>query len=859
MDRESPSVSHRRSRSRRRSAAAGPDAAVPRRPSDLTESLCLALSATHDPSEAARAFLRDVAAALGVEAWLAAWDADRGEATWLPAGSSGPFPSELAGRRDSLLARALVDGVSSRVDDLEAGGGFAERRHMRSRGGAWSVQAIGSAGTREGCLVLRAPAATELGAGVLERLGPALSLAELHLRLARVQRDLESRVEQRTAEIALLYETSRALGFVAEPEDLFRLLASALRRAVPFDLCAFLLALPERREMVVHLAAASDPRTVRKLARLASDEFRRLSGTSPGRAPVTIQTLDTAAGGPGLTAADLRAVAHAPLQVRGRTVGVLSVASRQAEAFGEVRMRLLHTIAAQAALTLDRLRSAREAESRRVHSMIESMAEGVVLLDRSLRPVMVNPAARAGLEVLTGRRAPKTVTHLGGVSLRSLLRDLDSSEAPVRTFEVGSADRGRIFSITCSPVRGPEGRAEGLVVGVSDVTESRVLQIQLAQRERLSALGEMISGVAHELNNPLASVMAHAELLLARPAEPVVHRKLESIVSESRRCQRIVQSLLRFARPHAPERLPVDLNEAVESVLQLLGRQLQVDDITVALDLTRPLPPVMGDPHLLQQVVLNVVFNAYQAMKERGGPGSLAVATGSRGASVVVTFTDDGPGIASEHLNRIFDPFFTTKEVGKGTGLGLSLAYTAVRDHGGTIMASSGLGRGATFIVELPAAGAAEVAAARRADVAPGRALRTDTPGAPSATEPCGARIRGAEDETALAEVMTEVLQAHGYTVETVGDGRAARERVASGEYDVIISDLRMPQMNGREFYRHVAGTRPSLARRVIFSTGDTANPEAQAFFEEAGVPVLSKPFSLAELLSMVESVLARD
>ncbi len=293
----------------------------------------------------------------------------------------------------------------------------------------------------------------------------------------------------------------------------------------------------------------------------------------------------------------------------------------------------------------------------------------------------------------------------------------------------------RIYAVSVSPVGGAAGAPGGIVVVISDVTEARLMEEQLLQSEKLSAIGEMISGVAHELNNPLASVMGFAQLLQDARVGEDVKRKLGLIYSESQRCQRVVQNLLSFARKHRPEKRLLDLNSALQSVLQLLSYQLRVDGVEVRASLDPQLPGIHGDFHLLQQVFLNIINNAHQAMRETAGPRVLEVVSGLRAGRRRPPQGRTGPGSRSatrgpasapENLKRIFDPFFTTKQPGQGTGLGLSLAFGAVNDHGGRIHARSQPGKGTTFVVELP----------RGAVAAPVEEAREEAPVAPGAAPP---------------------------------------------------------------------------------------------------------------------------
>ena len=227
-------------------------------------------------------------------------------------------------------------------------------------------------------------------------------------------------------------------------------------------------------------------------------------------------------------------------------------------------------------------------------------------------------------------------------------------------------------------------------------------QHQLIQSEKLSGIGEFVAGVAHELNNPLTSVMGFSELLQQGDMPEQQRRYLDVIFKSSKRCQKIVQSLLSFARRHAPERKVVCVNEIVESAVEILQYQMRTSNIEVLTQLDPRLPATEVDSHQMQQVFLNIINNARQAMEGQPAKGRLRVSTESSASRVRIIFQDNGPGIAPENLKRIFNPFFTTKEVGKGTGLGLSLCYGIVSEHGGTITPSSELGEGATFVIELP-------------------------------------------------------------------------------------------------------------------------------------------------------------
>jgi len=371
-------------------------------------------------------------------------------------------------------------------------------------------------------------------------------------------------------------------------------------------------------------------------------------------------------------------------------------------------------------------------------------------------------------------------------------------------------------------------------------------QEQLIQAEKLSALGEMISGVAHELNNPLTGVMGYAQLLMGAGESQEVNANLERIHKEAVRCQRIVQNLLGFARGHHPERKLVDVNDVLRNTIDLRSYQLKVDNVELTVDLAQNLPPVLADAHLMQQVFVNIINNAHQALMEVKRPGSLVVRTREVGGRVRIEFIDNGPGIPHEKLGKIFDPFFTTKEIGRGTGLGLSLSYGIVQEHDGQIRVSSVPGEGASFIVDLPAQqeGSAVTETARPAS--PPREATSE-----------GKHILVVDDEETILELLLALLEGAGHKVETAGNGRLALEKIRQNDFDVIISDLKMPDMGGQKLYEAISELKPHLLERMIFSTGDTVNPGTQAFFQETGNPYLSKPFRLEDVDELVSQVLS--
>jgi len=408
------------------------------------------------------------------------------------------------------------------------------------------------------------------------------------------------------------------------------------------------------------------------------------------------------------------------------------------------------------------------------------------------------------------------------------------------------------LTATADPAGDHTVRVEALVRDVSERKklddETRDIYHQLLQAEKMAALGQTVSGVAHELNNPLATILSWAERLSQRQSlEEPVRRGLETILSESERAARIVRNLLTFARKRQTTRAMVDINHVARETLALRAYEQRVTNIDVIDALAAGLPHVFADGHQVQQVLLNLVINAEQAMLAANGRGTLVVRTwhAADQDTVILEVNDDGPGIPDDLQPKIFDPFFTTKEVGKGTGLGLTVAYAIVQEHGGRIRLESRPNKGASFYVELPVSGAKAVPPAARA--------RVDVPAATVA----GASILVVEDEARLASAVVDALRDAGYIVQHAADGEEALEKVQAEPFDLVICDLKMPRVDGMAFYRMLSAAVPTLSKRVIFVTGDVAGTDAESFLEESGCRWLAKPFRLGDLLRAVRESLS--
>jgi two-component system NtrC family sensor kinase len=377
--------------------------------------------------------------------------------------------------------------------------------------------------------------------------------------------------------------------------------------------------------------------------------------------------------------------------------------------------------------------------------------------------------------------------------------------------------------------------------------QARDLYHQLAQSEKLAALGQTMSGVAHELNNPLATILACAERLAGRRLDELTRRDLDAIHNAAERAARIVRNLQTFARKRHTTRTTVDLNEVVRDTLALRAHEQRAANVTILDALAAGLPPVFADPHQIQQIVLNLLINAEQAMLGAHGRGTVVLRSWQEPDrdAVVLEVHDDGPGVPDDVQSKVFDPFFTTKAVGKGTGLGLTVAYAIAQEHGGRLSVESATGQGASFFLELPVGGTA----VRLVEPPP----VTRLPEVPK-----GTRVLVIEDEQALGEAVAAALADEGFKPDRAADGDEALARIRERHYDVIICDLKMPKVDGIAFFREVSAKMPHIARRLIFVTGDVAGTEAEEFLEESGCRWIPKPFRLRDLVRAARETLDR-
>ena len=505
-----------------------------------------------------------------------------------------------------------------------------------------------------------------------------------------------------------------------------------------------------------------------------------------------------------------------------------------------------------------RLREQALGESEELYRLLVNLSPYGILLHDDSGILFMNPAGcrmlgAPGPEAVVGRSYLDFVTGpdrpQGEERLTRVLRgeSLDHAERRLRTLD------GRDLVVATSGVPFRRGAQRLALIIFVDITKIKQAEQEIArqrealhQADKISSFGSLLASVAHELNNPLAVVVGRAAMLAEADLEPSVADAVGKIRTAAERCARIVKTFLAMARQQPPARVPVRIDELVDTSLDLLGYGLRSAGIRVVKQHAPDLPRIMADPDQLGQVFNNLITNATHAMVGWRGPRELRITSehDTERGQIRITFQDSGPGISEELRSRIFDPFFTTKPEGAGTGIGLAVCRSTLEAHGGTIAAESRVDGGAAFAITLPVVRAEswiEPAASREAD-----------PAAP-------ARLLVVDDEPEIRAMLSEILAVDGHLVEQAADGDEALARLAERRYDLVISDLLMPALDGPGLYERLRQTDPAMADRLLFITGDTLSLSAQRFLERAGRPVIEKPLAPAEVRRAVVAALQRQ
>src|SRR6266852_4397037 len=685
--------------------------------------------------------------------------------------------------------------------------------------------------------------------------GAGLLLWRLRARLMRSEHERRRAAEELNRRLSELFSLQELSYVLSDSLELDRIVEQVVRYAVRFlDARGALLALlGDAPSDPLHVAAAEGTLTPLRGQKIQGDD-PGLVARSTGREH--LELIRNSGGGPGgagggeptviVKGFEAAAAAAVPLRSHGSVIGTLIITDPREGVFVPEDIRLLSTLATHAAVVIanarffEMVRRAKE----QWETAFDALSEGIAVVDDEGR---VRRSNRALADLLNMPLQNVVGTPLGEAllgkpnALQELLGATRRGERPAPL--VARSERLR-RAVRVNAARIPGAATEqSIVVMVEDVTEQQALETQLVQSEKLAAVGQLVSGVADELNNPLTSIAGLSEFLLEQKELGKKDRgHLQVIQEQAERAGRIVRNLLTFARKGAAERVPVDLNDVIRRTLSLTSYDLKLKDIVVERELSGALPDVFGDRHGLQQVVLNLVTNAAHAVAEnpRERPRDITVSTWFDG-QVHLRVADTGPGISDEVAQSVFTPFFTTKEPGKGTGLGLSITYSIVESHGGQIaLEPRGPRGGAAFRVDLPPAPADAV-----------RPALTPVHGTPAvnAASMVKRTILLVDADPAVQRTIKALFARDGHDVEVAGDPQHALDLAQRGGFDLVITDARAmaPGKRGTLLAEELVTRMPALRDRIIVATGDV-RPTTEETLARLGVRYVRKPFNLRDL-----------
>jgi two-component system NtrC family sensor kinase len=655
---------------------------------------------------------------------------------------------------------------------------------------------------------------------------------------------LASQLDRRISELFSLQELSYVLSESIQLDRIVDQVAKYAGRFLQADGAIVVLA-DDEQGRILRIAGASgtlepligqvteDPDTA--LVRFAIQRER--IEVSQGTAEPSVNLIG------GLT---VRSAAVAPLRSQGVTMGALAVADRQGGPFTTEDLWLLSTVATNASVVLanSRLYEIVRRSKEEWETTFNALAEGIAVVGPGDAVLRANRALAALAETTEAELVGRSFSEALGGTSEVVAQLIESAQRGERTAPVVARleKSGRVLRLTAAPLAERAGPGP-VVMLVEDVTEQRIMEAQLIQNDKMASIGQLVSGVAHELNNPLTSIAGLTELLLERELHPDFPREhLRVIHDQAERAGRIVSNLLTFARKGVPEKAPVDLNDVAARTSLLIVYELQLHGIELEQALDPSPVVVLGDRYELQQVLLNLITNAVQAVGSlpAGRPRKIVVATARSEQQAVLRVRDTGPGVAPQNASSLFTPFFTTKAPGQGTGLGLSLSYGLVKSHEGELSYDPPLEGGAEFRVVLPL----HDAPAQIAELEPEPARRRESP-----------RVLVVDADPGVHRLVNALLSPEGVEVESVRTGEQGLRLAADRAYDLIIADARMTAGASELFVHALVAAFPDAADRLVLTYSGQSEPPDP--LPDRPVLRARKPFNLRDLHALASQVLA--
>jgi PAS domain S-box-containing protein len=653
---------------------------------------------------------------------------------------------------------------------------------------------------------------------------------------------LAIQLDRRISELFSLQELSYVLSESMQPDRIAEQVARYAARFLQAD--GALVALVEMEGRALRVVAASGS-LVPMLGKVSHQPDSSLVRIAISRDRIEVaqdgetETVNLLAG------LMVRSAAVAPLKAQSITMGALAVSDRRGGPFTDEDRRLLSTVATNASVVLanSRLYDMVRRSEEEWETAFNALAEGIAVVGLDGAILRANRALAAVVEVPERELVGRDFLQLLSGASEAVSGLIEASYRRERTVPlvVRLEHNNRVLRLTAAPLAGAEPGS--VVILIEDVTEQRLLEAQIIQNDKMASIGQLVSGVAHELNNPLTSIAGLAELLLERPAHPELPREhLRVIHDQAERAGRIVRNLLTFARKGVPEQTAVDLNDVVSRTCLLIVYELQLHGIELSSDLSPDPVTVLGDRYELQQVLLNLVTNAVQAVAglEPGRPRRIMLSTSRSGGEAVLRVCDSGPGVPKHLAPYLFTPFFTTKGPGEGTGLGLSLSYGLVKAHGGALTYEPPSDGGAEFRVTLPlypaeAADSAEALGVAETSVIEGR------------------RILVVDEDPAVHRLLSALFAPDGHAVEAVRSGEQALRLAQEGAYDLIIADMRVAAGASEPFARALLEACPEIRSRLVVAC--SRDEELPAGPGECPLRRVSKPFNLRDLKSVASEI----
>jgi two-component system NtrC family sensor kinase len=656
---------------------------------------------------------------------------------------------------------------------------------------------------------------------------------------------------RRLAEAKVLQEVMVAAASSLDFDRVISGTMGALHRTLGIERLGFFLLTPEGDNVVAHPATIGFPFD-------NGDPTIPMEGSAAGwvirnSKPLLLTDVREAANYYELVPDTLSEIC-VPVSLNGRVVAVLNAESPRLSAFDLEDLRLFNAIAAELAVALENARLFAEirAAEANYRDLFDNANDFIFTLDSNLRGSSANKVVLKTtgyqLDEIIGAHATQFIPPQQVNTLYKILKaHLGSAEAPT-PFEltIFGKDKQEILLEVTLRVRREGRRPVSIHCIARDITHRRELEQQLQQTEKLSAIGKLVAGVAHELNNPLTTIIGYSSLLQQSDLPVDKQADLNVIFRQAQRARLIVRDLLTFARRFELETKQADLNEIINNSLSLMKPQLQTNAIQVKTILDFGLPLTMADPRQLEQVFINLITNAMHALAAIPEARRLIIESRQVEDHILLSFADNGPGIPPKIINRIFDPFFSTKQVGEGTGLGLSICFGIISEHKGRIWVENSPAGGAVFYVELPI----------EKPITPPSNL---TPSALALnTTPISLKILAVDDEPTLLNLLRLILSHQGHTVETAPDGKTALQKLDDQTFDLIVCDVLMPDILGPELYQKAIEKFPQLIDRFIFITGNVVDMDTRVFLEKSGLSWLSKPFLPSDIEQMVEQMGAK-